>query len=55
MSSYKKLYSLLLPLSPSLWFNSPPPLPGVNKYTVYSVEGGGGVRDFSPQTDKNLP
>jgi hypothetical protein len=26
----------LLPLSPSLWFNSPP-LPCVNRYTVYSV------------------
>jgi hypothetical protein len=25
----------LLPLSPSLWFNSPP-LPCVNKYTVYT-------------------
>ncbi len=36
----------LLPLTPSLWFNSPP-LPCVNKYTVYNVQcvkvGGYGV------------
>ncbi len=34
----------LLPLSPSLWFNSPP-LPCVNKYTVFTYtvwKGGGG-------------
>ncbi len=34
-----------LPLSPSLWFNPPPPpLPCVNKYTVYTetvCKGGG--------------
>ncbi len=39
---------------------SPPPLPRVNKYTVYtihvySVNGGGGVWNFGPQADKHLP
>ncbi len=44
------LYSLLLPLSSSLWFNSPPPLPlpSVNKYCILfiriqCVRGGGGI------------
>ncbi len=41
------LWSPLLPLSPSLWFNSPPsPLQCVHKYTVYTYtvcKGGGGL------------
>ena len=49
----------MLPLYPSLWFNSPPhPLPYVNKYTVYThavCNGGGGVWGSGPQTDKHLP
>jgi hypothetical protein len=46
----------LLPLSLSLWFN-PPPLPCVNKYTVYTytVCKGDGVWVSWPQTDKHLP
>ncbi len=48
----------LLPLSFSLWFNSPPPLPPcVIKYTLYTdtVCKGGGVWGSGPQTDKHLP
>ncbi len=51
----------LLPLSPSLWFNSLLPCPPsqVNKYTVYMhtvwKNGGGGMIWCSePYTDKNL-
>ncbi len=33
------------------WFNSPP-LPWVNKYTLYTYTWGGG---YGPQTDKHLP
>ncbi len=35
----------LLPISNSLWFNSPP-LPCGNKYTVYTYGVGGGVMGF---------
>ncbi len=48
----------LLPLYPSLWFNSPPsPLPCVNKNTVYTYTVcEGGIWGSGPQTDKkNLP
>ncbi len=48
----------LLPLSPSLRFNSPPPLPCVNKYTdsrIKSVRGGREVWGSGPQTNKHLP
>ncbi len=45
----------LLPLSPSLWFNSPPLL-CVNKYTAYTYTMcKGGVWGSGPQTDKHLP
>jgi hypothetical protein len=49
----------LLPLSPFLWFNSPPPpspRPCVNTYSVntYTVCKGGGWGS-GPQTDKHLP
>jgi hypothetical protein len=39
-----------------LWFNSPPPPPCVNRYTVYTytVCKGGGWGS-GPQTDKHLP
>jgi hypothetical protein len=39
-------YPPLLPLSPSLWFNSPPfiSLHCVNKYTVYSIQFLRGVK-----------
>jgi hypothetical protein len=44
------LYSPLVPLSPSLKFNSLPPLPCVNKYTVHVTVcrgwGGYGVLDL---------
>ncbi len=52
----------LLPLEPSVSFNYPrllPPLPCVNKYTVYmyTVGGGGGrgLLGFGPQTSKHQP
>ncbi len=47
----------LLPLSPSLWFISPPsPLPCVNQYTVYTYPVcKGGLWGSVPQTDKHLP
>jgi hypothetical protein len=47
----------LLPLSASLSFNSPPTLPCVNNYIVYTytVCKGGGVWGSGPQTDKHLP
>jgi hypothetical protein len=45
----------LLPLSPCLWFNSPPlPLTCVNKCTcIQCVKGG--VWESGPQTDEHLP
>ncbi len=45
MLVFSTLFWELLPLEPSLWFNSPPslPLPCVKvQYTVYGWEGGGG-------------
>ncbi len=52
------LFSSVLPFSPSLWFNSPPPspLPCLNTtvYT-YTVCKGRGVWGSGPQTDKHLP
>jgi hypothetical protein len=33
-----EMYSSVLPLSPSLWFNSPPSSPCVNKHTVYTIQ-----------------
>jgi hypothetical protein len=50
---------VFLPLSPSLWFNSPSPLPCVNKYTVLYTRiqcvRGRGLWDSGPQTDTHLP
>ncbi len=50
----------LLPLSPSFWFNppSPPLLPCVNKYIVYTYtmcKTGGKLWGSGPQTDKHPP
>jgi hypothetical protein len=47
----------LLTLPPFLWLNSPPHLPCVNKYTVYTFTmcRGEEVWDSGPQTDKHLP
>jgi hypothetical protein len=45
----------LLPLSPTLWFNSPP-LSCVNKFTIYTYTVCKGVVwGYGPQTDKHLP
>ncbi len=44
-----------VPLSPSFWFNSPPPLPCVNKYTVYKYTVcDGGLRQINTPAYKTI-
>ncbi len=50
MLAFSTQFCELLPLSPSLWFNSPPH-PCVNKYTTVCTDGGN-VWGSWPQTDK---
>ncbi len=48
----------LLPIQPSLWFNSAPPPPSLCEkmlYTPMQCLRGWGVWDCGPQTDKDLP
>jgi hypothetical protein len=50
------VFSTIVVLYPYLWFNSPAPLPCVNKYTVYTYTvQGEGYGGSGSQVEKHQP